>query len=512
MPTHSQPPVTSSCYHVRISSFFSIPLKGLILFLGAGLGISRADVVTDWNLELISAIRSTSQNPPRASRQMAMLHLAVFDAVNGVVRTHTPYHVSAMSPAGASKAAAASAAAKTVMDALYAGAGHANNATVRANVLARHNADLSAVPDGAAETDGVAWGTSVGSAMLNLRAADHSTDVVAYEVPAAPGIWRPTPPANAAALLPNWPRVTPFAIVSSDQVRPLLPPALTGSAYALEYAVTKDYGSSNSAVRTTDQSEIALFWADGGGTETPPGHWMRIARTVSAARNLTLEENARLFALLGMAVADAAIVCWDAKYATNYWRPITAIREADTDNNPGTTPDPAWSSFIATPPFPEYASGHSTFSRASATVVAKFFGTDSIPFSIGSDGLAGATRSFTGFSAAADESGVSRIYGGIHFQSGNIAGQSCGHYVGGFLNANYLQPIGELKFTMLTKTNTAAEMKFNVIPGRNYRLEASPDLATWAQVTVLHSTGTSASFSEVNPPGGKRFYRALLLP
>ena len=488
------------------------PLSAGVIAIMASLTPCHADVVTDWNSELMSAIRSTAQNPPKASRQMAMFHLAIYDAVNGIQRTHSPYHVSTLAPAGASTAAAVSAAARNMIDALYAGSGHANNATVRANALARYTADLVAVPDGASETDGVTWGTAVGNAMLSLRAGDHSTDVVPYTRPPTPGIWRPTPPANAAALLPNWPNVTPFSLVAGSQVRPQIPPAMSGSAYATEWAQTKDYGSSTSTVRTLDQSEIALFWADGGGTETPPGHWMRIARTVSASQGLTLAQNARLFALLGMSVADAAIACWDCKYATGYWRPITAIREADTDGNPATTADPAWTSFMSTPPFPEYTSGHSTFSRSAATTLATFFGTDAISFTIGSDGLPSATRTFPGFSAAADESGISRIYGGIHFQSGNIAGQSCGHLIATFATQNYLQPIGELKFTLLNKLSTAADLSFNVIPGRNYRLDASQDLVTWSQLTILTSASNSVTYTDVNPPAGKRFYKATLLP
>ncbi len=500
---------------MKLETFFFSRLKMLSagVFAGmVGLTPCRADVVTDWNSELMSGIRSTSQNPPRASRQMAMLHLAIYDAVNGIQRTHTPYHVSAMAPAGASPAAAVSAASHTIIDALYAGAGHANNATVRANALIRHTVDLAAIPGGASKTDGVTWGNGVAQAILNLRATDHSSDVVAYNVPPAPGIWRPTPPANATALLPNWPIVTPFGLVSGAQIRPQMPVALTGAAYAMEWAQTKDYGSSTSTLRTVDQSEIALFWADGGGTETPPGHWMRIARTVSAAQGLSLQENARLFALLGISLADAAIACWDCKYATNYWRPLTAIREADTDNNPATTADPAWTSFIATPPFPEYTSGHSTFSRSAATILAKFFGTDAISFSSGSDGLPGVTRTYPGFSAAADESGISRIYGGIHFQSANIAGQSCGHLLATFAWDNYLQPIGDLKFTLLNKSHTAADLRFNVIPGRSYRLDASSDLSTWTQLAILTSASNSAAYVDVNPPDGKRFYKASLLP
>jgi hypothetical protein len=493
---------------------FSRPkMLSAAVFAGiVGLNPSRADVVTDWNMELMSGIRSTAQNPPRASRQMAMLHLAIYDAVNGIQRTHTPYHVSALAPVGASPAAAVSAASKTIIDSLYAGAGHVNNATVRANALIRHTADLAAIADGASKTDGVTWGTGVAQAMLSLRATDHSSDVVTYNVPPAPGIWRPTPPANAAALLPNWPIVTPFGLVSGSQIRPQIPPSLTGSAYATEWVQVRDYGSSTSTLRTADQSEIALFWADGGGTETPPGHWMRIARTVSAAQGLSLQENARLFALLGVSLADAAIACWDCKYATSYWRPVTAIREADTDNNPATTGDPAWTSFVATPPFPEHTSGHSTFSRSAATILAKFFGTDALSFTIGSDGLPGVTRTYPGFSAAADESGISRIYGGIHFQSGNIAGQACGHLLATFAWDNYLQPIGELKFTLLNKSNTAADLRFDVIPGRSYRLDASSDLSTWTQLATLTSASNSASYVDVNPPDGKRFYKASLLP
>src|SRR5262249_39646162 len=161
---------------------------------------------------------------------------------------------------------------------------------------------------------------------------------------------------------------------------------------------------------------IALFWADGTGTETPPGHWNTIARRVSADRGTSVVGNARLFALLNMAMADAAICAWDAKYTYDFWRPVTAIRNGDTDGNAATTPnppapaDPSWTSFIVTPPFPDYVSGHSTFSGAASTVLAMFYGTNDVPFTVGSDGDAGATRSFQTFSAAATEAALSRLY------------------------------------------------------------------------------------------------------
>jgi hypothetical protein len=194
--------------------------------------------------------------------------------------------------------------------------------------------------------------------------------------------------------------------------------------------------------RTAEQDEIALFWADGAGTETPPGHWNSIARDVAAMRGNTFEENVRSFALLNAAMADAAICAWDAKFAYDFWRPITAIRNADSDGHAATTADPSWSSFIARPPFPEYVSGHSTFSGAAATVLRLFYGTDAIQFSTGSDFLPGVSRTFPGFSAAAGEAAMSRLYGGIHFRSANEDGLAGGIAIGEWTVANVMQPKG----------------------------------------------------------------------
>jgi len=199
-------------------------------------------------------------------------------------------------------------------------------------------------------------------------------------------------------------------------------------------------GAATNSTRTADQTQIALFWADGAGTETPPGHWNSIAQDVAAAKGNTLEENARLFALLNLAMADAAICAWDAKYSFSFWRPVTAIRHADTDGNPATEPDPSWSSLIVTPPFPDYVSGHSTFSGAAATVLAIFYGTDNVSFTTGSDFLPGVHRSFNSFSAAAAEAAVSRLYGGIHFRSANEDGLHGGLAIGHLMMHNFLLP------------------------------------------------------------------------
>jgi len=180
---------------------------------------------------------------------------------------------------------------------------------------------------------------------------------------------------------------------------------------------------------------LTEFWADGPSSETPPGHWNSIAQIIAAAQGNTLEENARLFALLNIAMADAAICAWDAKYEFHFWRPVTAIAYAEPELN--------WMSFIVTPPFPDYVSGHSTFSGAAATVLAVFYGTDDLPFTIGSDFLPGVYRSFSTPLAAAGEAADSRLYGGIHFRTANEDGLEAGISVGNWTDTNYLQPKGK---------------------------------------------------------------------
>jgi membrane-associated phospholipid phosphatase len=240
-------------------------------------------------------------------------------------------------------------------------------------------------------------------------------------------------------LLPQWGFVTPFALANIVDVRPPGPPALDSDRWSADYNEVKALGAATGSTRTGDQTQIALFWADGAGTVTPPGHWNQIAQQIGAALGNTLQENARLLALLNLAMADAAICAWDAKYAFNFWRPVTAIRHGDGDGNPDTEADNTWSSLIATPPFPDYVSGHSAFSGAAATVLARFYGTDNIAFVTGSDATPGVNRSFASFSAAAAEAAVSRLYGGIHFRSANEDGRRSGMAIGEYVFRNYLQ-------------------------------------------------------------------------
>ncbi len=401
----------------------------LVIALAVSAG---ADVVTDWNNVILEAIRTDKTPPPKASRALAMVHAAVFDSVNGIARQFMPYKVETNPPSGASLEAAAATAAHRVLMHLYPAQFEMLDEAL--------DTSLGAVPDGDAKKQGEALGRYVGGAIVALRLNDHSADIVPYTPVVEPGKWRPTPPKFASFLLPNWATVTPFGIESGSQFRASGPLPLTSAQYANAMNEVRFLGSKNSPFRTEDQTEIALFWADNAGTATPPGHWNQIAQVIAADRGNSLMENARLFALLNIAMADAGIAAWDCKYAFDFWRPITAIREADTDNNPMTQPDKNWEPLIETPPFPECVSGHSTFSGAAGEILALVYGNDT-SFTVGSDALPGVTRHYSSILESVYEAGRSRIYGGIHFEFSNLEGIFVGRDIGYYDARNYLQPV-----------------------------------------------------------------------
>src|SRR6059036_2223810 len=392
--------------------------------LASSIGIpANGDVVTDWNAAALNAIRAGHTAPPIASRSLAILHVSIYDAINGIARTHEPYLVQSAVPASASREAAASAAAHEALVNLFPAAAGSFD-TLYAAILAT-------IPDGPHKVAGIVWGEFVANQILAARANDGSNATVPPPGGSGPGAWVPTPPAFLPYALPQWGFVVPFAMSSSSQFRPPGPPSLNSQQYAADYEEVKELGAAVGSTRTEDQTEIALFWADGAGTETPPGHWNSIAQIIAAAHGNTLEENARLFALLNIAMADAAICAWDAKYTFDFWRPVTAIAFAE--------PELHWMSFIVTPPFPDYTSGHSTFSAAAATVLPLFYDTEDLPFTTGSDFLPGVFRSFSTCLDAAEEVAVSRIYGGIHFRSANEDGLQAGISIGEWTVTHYLQ-------------------------------------------------------------------------
>ena len=394
---------------------------------------ARADIVEDWNSIALNAIKLDRTSPPKASRALAILHMSIYDACNGISQRCQPYYMSGKPSGVASKEAAIAAAAHGVLVELFP-AQHAAFDDA-------YDMSLAGIEEGPGKNAGISWGEAVADAILQSRSADGSDTTVPYTPGSGAGVWVPTPPAYAPALLPNWALVTPFAMILGSQFRPPVPPGLDTAEWASDFNLTKDLGRADSATRTLEQTEIARFWADGSGTVTPPGHWNVIAREVGDQRGNTLDENARLFALLNMAEGDAGIIAWDCKFAHNFWRPITAILNADTDGNPDTASDPDWTPLLVTPNFPEYTSGHSTFSGAAAAVMAAFFGSDEIPFTTTSEDLPGVARSYSSFSQAAEEAGMSRIYGGIHFMSANLNGLASGAQLGGYVVENFLLPM-----------------------------------------------------------------------
>ena len=407
---------------------------GLCFVVLLGLaGPARADVVIDWNNQLLAAIRLDKTPPPMAGRAMAMVHVAIFDAVEGIAGGYTPYAANEGAPPGASPEAAATAAGHQVLISLFP--------DQRAALDIALASSLAKIPEGGPKRSGILWGRSVADRLLAVRASDHSTEGVDYNSPVGSSWWMRTPPTFSEPALPHWAFVKPWAMTSGSQFRQGAPPPIGCPEYAEAFREIQEFGGADSEARTEEQTAIARFWADGVGTVTPPGHWMLIAQGISQQRHLTLIENARLFALLGIAVADAAVVSWDHKYYYNFWRPITAVQNAEKDGNPETEVDPAWKPLILTPPFPTYTSGHSTFSAAAATILELFFGSDPIPFTTTSDGLPGIQRSFNNFWQAAEEAGQSRIYGGIHFQFDNQAGLASGRALAGYVFTNFLLPV-----------------------------------------------------------------------
>jgi hypothetical protein len=280
--------------------------------------------------------------------------------------------------------------------------------------------------------------------MLALRAADRWDADSPHTGSMEPGKWRPTAPRYQPGLAPQGGWLRPFALPDTAGFRPGPPPALTGPEYTEALAQVQSLGAADSSVRTPDETQIAQFWSDSpGATAGPPGKWNLIAQKLGERQHNTLAENARMFTLLNLSLADAGIVCWDTKYTYEFWRPVDAIHSADADSNPATAPDPNWAPLIGTPPFPEYVSGHSTFSGAASRLLSLFFGTDDIPFEIeaGFGVLPGVTRSFARLSDAAQEAGRSRIYGGIHFEFSNRTGLACGTRIADYIFENLARPL-----------------------------------------------------------------------
>ncbi|MFN0079090.1 MAG: vanadium-dependent haloperoxidase [Prosthecobacter sp.] len=421
-----------------------------LLMLLALTSMAGADVITDWNalMRQTFAAEGSTATPPCNSRTMGMLGGAMYDAVNSVNRNYTSYlgyYDPTTSGSGIDLTAAAATAAYSTLTSIYEDLYGAGN-PYQANFDNLYNTQMSSLTPSDSVTRGYEIGSAAALGMITARLNDGKDTASSYtpQPLGTVGHWQPgtTPGAwgsgSGSFIKPQWSEMTPFAMTSSSQFRPAGPngyqPAdyaawTQSSVYEAEFNLVKDIGGTNSTTRTADQTIIAYFWVDGPGTSSPPGHWNRIAQSISASMSLSVEDNARLFALLNIAEADAGIASWDAKVFFDTWRPMLAINTADSDGNPNTIEDALWTPLIPNPSFGAYTSGHSAFSMTGATVLANFFGTDDIAFNVDSESPflpGGYERSFTSFSEAAQEAGMSRIYGGIHWMSDNLDGAILG--------------------------------------------------------------------------------------
>ena len=374
-----------------------------------------------WNEVMLQAIALSGFGPPPATRAMAIESLAVFNAVSAI--EGTPGYLSNLTaPDGASAIAATAQAAHDALVYLFP----TQSATFDAQLVA----SLAAVADGQSEIDGIALGAQAAATMIALRAGDGWNVPVPYTPGTDPGDWQPTPRPDPLlplpAALPQWADLDPFALTSPDQFLPDGPPELTSREYAKALKQVQSLGDIDSTLRTPEQTEIAEYWHY--GPRTPPGHWNDIATDIAQTEGMSLFETAQMLATLNVAEADAIIAAWDAKYFYDTWRPVTAIRNADDMNNRWVSQDPDWLPLITTPNFPEYVSAHSTISAAAAEVLTAFFGKH-YEFSFTAPAPTHATREFESFWDAAQEAGMSRIYGGIHFSFANEDGLALGEDV-----------------------------------------------------------------------------------
>jgi hypothetical protein len=436
------------------------------------------DAILYWNQVALDAVAfdhtgtpapSEQNGPTRTARALAIVHLAMYDAFNSIAGLYQPYLSALPTPAaGASVDAAIGEAALTTLGQLYPS--QYSRFLQADQVFA---AGLTDSPQ--AITDGREQGNKVAEALLNLRQNDGAYAGSPYIPSQVPGKHRPDPQNPGQGFLtPNWGKVKPFGITTADAFVATPPPALNSARYEQDFNDVKEKGALTSSTRTPEETTIGLFWAYDGAQKlgTPPRLYNQIVRKIADLKTNSLAANARLFALVNMAMADAGIQCWYSKYFYNVWRPVLGIREADPtwgptglgDGNPGTEGDPFWLPFGAprtnqpgaknfTPPFPAYPSGHATFGAASLDVVRLFYGSDDIAFDIISDELNGESvdgdgsirtkhnRHFNRLSDAIQENARSRVYLGVHWQFDADDGVESGKQIAEYISSNYLLPV-----------------------------------------------------------------------
>ena len=394
------------------------------------------DEVIQWNKTLLTIVRTPGAQPATVhpTRNFAIMHAAIYDAVNAIDATHKSYlvrveHVSAH----ASQEAAVAAAAHETLITLYP--------AFQTTLDQQYDQSLAQIPDGADKTTGIDVGRAVALATLTLRSDDGSAATpIPFVFGNAPGDYQSTPPNfPAQPVFTHWSRVTPFALERAKQFRLGPPPALTSAEYTAVFNEVKSLGIANSTAATADQTLIGRFW--NGAIQN---YWNEITQTAVHAHHLTTAQSARVFALLNLTLADEVIAFYDTKYTYNFWRPVSAIRAAATDGNPDTAADPNWLPQAGkTAADPAYPGAHATISAGGAFVLSAMFGDKPFQLSVTSEVLPGVVRSFDSFAAVAKEASLSRVYAGQHFRSDENAGERLGSAVADFVVDNFLTLVGD---------------------------------------------------------------------
>jgi hypothetical protein len=387
----------------------------------------RPDPVVEWNQHAIDAMLIAGRPVLADVLHLAMMHGAVYDAVNAIDGGHQPYLAApAAEPWYSKDAAAATAAYRVLTSVLPAGQQDA--------LLATYLASLAAIEDGPAKDGGIATGEAAAAVMIADRTGDGRFGAPGFPVGSAPGEWRPAPPLfinDPAAWVAD---VKPFLIDSASQFRSDGPNSLTGPEYTEEFDDVKSLGSATSTRRTAEQTETALFW----GAGIPPVNWALMFRSIATNHNVSVTDDARLFAMLYLTAADAAISCWDDKRHWGFWRPITAIREADNDGNPATEADPTWTPLLPSPPYPDHPSAHTCISGSFVYTLQDYFGTDKVAFS-GRNYVNGIERDFARFSDAVKEIIDARVWAGLHFRIADVHGAVIAKKVAQWREMHYFQ-------------------------------------------------------------------------
>ena len=430
-------------------AFWTVTKKGIQLGLAlavlAAVFVTNAkadDPIAAWNEIAEKAVKTAGHPLPVTSVEFAIVHLAIYDAVESIDHRYEPYHALVPNATGSLSAAAAKAGHDALVGLFPGQSGILD--TAYANFLAANGLEPL--------DPGVVVGAQAAAAILALRSNDgrFPANPVPFLGSAAIGQWRPTPsllpgtpPSLAPGLTPWLASVTPFTMKNNSQFRVDPPPDLASEEWASEYEEVKTVGSLTSTTRTPEQTDIGYFWADSG-----PLLWQNALRYISRNYLSDIGDSARMYALADAALADAQIACWESKYFYNFWRPITAIRLGDQDDNPATEVDSEWEPLINTPNFPEYPSGHATVSGAVSHALRLFFGTDELNFQMTTTNpnAVQKTRSFTRFSQAEDGVVNARVYVGIHYRGTDRVSRTQGLRVANWIFKNYFRPIGDARF------------------------------------------------------------------